>query len=448
MTAILDRPAKPEAPLTLAEPAPKVLGLADQLGLWANLGVTLTLPAAAGFLLVPGLSVVAALIAVVVGSLAGSALLALATIAGARTGQPAMVLLRGLFGLRGSYLPTILNVAQCLGWTIVEIVIIAEFGHGLTSAVPRWVFVLAAGAIATGLALRPLGFVRVLRRYAVVLVVLSSVYLAVQVLRHPLPSLTAGGFHGFPAAVDVVIAIPVSWIPLAADYSRHSRDTKSAGWGAFAGFGVACSAYFALGLLAVVAFSTAAHPVDGQTALLAVPAAGLALAFLVADELDEAFANLYSTAISTQNAFPRADRRWLVLGVGGLATVLALGASYSDYEAFLFLIGAVFLPLIAVFAVDFFLVRRGAWDTTAAARPRPLMFLPWLVGSAAYELVAPTAISWWPGWASWWVNRQHDLSFAPPGWLSASLTAFVVAVVLAVPCALVSRPRASAEARS
>ena len=71
------------------------------------------------------------------------------------------------------------------------------------------------------------------------------------------------------------------------------------------------------------------------------------------------------------------------------------------------------------------------------------MFLPWLLGSAAYELVSPTVISWWPGWSSWWVDRQHDLSFTPPSWLSASLTAFVIAVVLAVPCALVSRPGTS-----
>src|ERR1700712_5537098 len=98
-----------EAPLTLHEPATKSLGLADQLGLWGSLGITLTLPIAAAFL--PAMSLVATLTAVVVGSIAGSLLLGFAARAGAETGAPAMVLMRGLFGLRGSYLPTVLNIA-------------------------------------------------------------------------------------------------------------------------------------------------------------------------------------------------------------------------------------------------------------------------------------------------------------------------------------------------
>ena len=106
-----------EAPLTLHEPAAKSLGLADQLGLWGSLGITLTLPIAAAFL--PSMSLIATLTAVVVGSIAGSLLLGFAARAGAETGAPAMVLMRGLFGLRGSYLPTALNIAQCIGWTTV-----------------------------------------------------------------------------------------------------------------------------------------------------------------------------------------------------------------------------------------------------------------------------------------------------------------------------------------
>src|SRR4051794_9052350 len=84
-----------EAPLTLLEPAPRTLGLADQLGLWGSLGITLTLPIAAAFL--PAMSLLATLVAVVVGSVAGSVLLGLAARAGAETGAPSMVLLRGLF---------------------------------------------------------------------------------------------------------------------------------------------------------------------------------------------------------------------------------------------------------------------------------------------------------------------------------------------------------------
>ncbi|HVU74649.1 MAG TPA: cytosine permease [Mycobacteriales bacterium] len=429
-TVAADRAAPVEAPRTLLEEPPRALGLADQLGLWANLGITLTLPAAAGYVLLPGMSLLAALTAVVVGSFVGSALLALAAVPGARTGAPAMVLLRGVFGWRGSLLPTALNVVQCLGWTVVEVVIIATTAHGLAPHVPRWVFVVLAGAAATGLALRPLGVVRVLRRYAVWLVVAASVYLFVRVLARPLPAFTRGSWHGFAASLDLVIALPISWVPLAADYTRHARSGRAAGLGAFGGFGTACTAYFTLGVLAVAAYPNAT---DGSTALVALPAAGLALAVLVVDELDEAFANLYSTAVSTQNAQPSLDRRWLALGVGTVATGLAIGADYAEYESFLYLIGAVFVPLTAVFVIDYWVLRRGGWDTSKAAPRRLRMLVPWAAGFAAYELVAPTYIAQWTGWSAWWLHRRADLGFtAPPAWLSASLTALVVAGALTV----------------
>src|SRR5437870_2845800 len=115
-----------EAPLTLAEPAPRALSLWDQVGLWGNLGVSLLGPVGAVFLLYPTerrLSLVAAFAAAVVGTVLGSLLLALSTVPGARTGAPAMVLLRGLFGARLSYLPTVLNILQCVGWAVFEIVV-------------------------------------------------------------------------------------------------------------------------------------------------------------------------------------------------------------------------------------------------------------------------------------------------------------------------------------
>ena len=106
-----------EVARTLAEPVPQALSLLDQFGLWGNLGVSLLGFTGAIFVLQPGgagtpeLSLAAALTAIVVGTVLGTLPLALAGLPGARTGAPAMVLLRGLFGARLSYLPTVLNIA-------------------------------------------------------------------------------------------------------------------------------------------------------------------------------------------------------------------------------------------------------------------------------------------------------------------------------------------------
>ena len=114
------RGERDEAPLILDEAPPRTLGVLDQGAFWANLGVSLLGFSGALVLLDPlqgaPLTLVAVLAAAVVGSLIGTALVGLSAIPGVRTGRPAMVLLRGLFGARLSYVPTVLNIVQMLGW--------------------------------------------------------------------------------------------------------------------------------------------------------------------------------------------------------------------------------------------------------------------------------------------------------------------------------------------
>lgn len=434
--------ATTEAPLTLDDAPARTLGLSDQLVLWFNLGISLLLPVTATFILTPDpavapLSITAALAAVVVGSVIGNVLLGLGARPGAETGAPAMVLLRGLFGRRGSYVPTALNIAQCVGWATFEVVIIAEAAARLTADGLRPVFVVLAGAAATLMAVRPLGAVRALKRVAVWLVLASTVYLLVQVLRRPLPDLGDGSWEGFWKAADLVIALPVSWIPLAADYTRHARSGGAAFVGAAAGYGAASVAFFALGVFAL-ATADLAPGFDVIDALLAVPVGALALLVLVVDEVDEAFANVYSTAVSVQNAAPRVDRRLLAVAVGATATLGALAFDVVAYEGFLFLIGSVFVPLFATFAVAYYVLSPGRWDVGEDAVGRPWLALPWLAGFVTYQLVNPGIVGWWQ---RFWLARQADLGVAPPTWLSASLASLAVAAGLTLLVGTVARHR-------
>jgi putative hydroxymethylpyrimidine transporter CytX len=426
-------PASTDAPLTLTEPAGKQLGLRDALGLWGNLGISLLLPVAAAFVILPGSPFGPTLIAIVIGAVIGSVLLGLGAAAGAREGVPAMVLMRGLLGRRASYLPTAFNLLQCVGWATFEIVIIAEAASQVLNA-PAWPFLLGAGALATLMALRPLGSVRVLARYAVWVALAGVVYLFVRVLAQPLPEFTTAGAISFWAAVDIVIALPVSWFPLAADYTRHVRSGRSAFTGATVGYGAATVAFFMLGALALSAYGKGGF--DVIDALLAIPLGAAAILVLVFVEVDEAFANVYSTAISAQNISPRLDRRILAVIVGVIATALAFTIDVYGYEPFLFLIGAVFVPLVGVFVVAYYLVPRGSWDTSDRAPARPALLLPWAAGFVAYQLTAPTFFGGtFAGWTQWWTARQEELGI--PSGMSASLVSLAVAALLT---ALVSLP--------
>lgn len=418
--------ASSEAPLTLADPPVARQGLADTAGLWGNLGISLLLPVAAAFVVLPGRSLGVSVLAIVVGAAIGALLLGLTAAPSARERVPAMVLLRGLLGRRASALPTLLNIVQCVGWATFEIVIISEAASRALGA-PRWPFVLLAGGLATLMAVRPLAAVRVLARYAVWVALAVTAYLFVRVLSRPLPQVTKGGATSFWAAVDVVIALPVSWFPLAGDYTRHARTARTAFVGSAVGYGAATVAFFTLGVLALSAYGASGLDVIG--ALLAVPLGLLAVLLLVAVELDEVFANIYSTAVSTQNLAATLDRRVLAVAVGTVATVLALTFDIASYEAFLFLLGAVFVPLAGVLVVAYYLVPRGAWDVSDDAPARPLLLLPWLVGFVAYQLTLPTYFDG-GGWTTWWTARQADLGISASNGLSASLVSLAVATVL------------------
>src|ERR1700744_5305189 len=99
MTATIENPptTRGEVPLTLDEPAPKVLGWLDQVGLWGNLGVTILAPVGASYVMLAGdgkLSFLAGGAAIIVGTIIGALMIAAAAIPGAQTGAPSMVLMR------------------------------------------------------------------------------------------------------------------------------------------------------------------------------------------------------------------------------------------------------------------------------------------------------------------------------------------------------------------
>lgn len=415
---------------TLAEPVPQALSLTDQLGLWGNLGVSLLGFTGAIFVLqplgggTPDLSLAAALTAIVLGTLLGTLPVALAAVQGARCGAPAMVLLRGLFGARVSYLPTLINVVQLFGWGIFELVTISTAAstvvpHFLHVDAPRWLYVLIAGLLTGLLTIHPLGAIRVLRRYAAVAVVIVMCYLLVQLARQPLPALTHGTWTGFWSATDTVVGAAISFVPLAADYTRHSRTPRGAFAGALTGYSVTQILCYVIGLLALV---TVAH---GDTAhifgaFIALPVGALAFAVLAARELDQSFADVYSTAVSIQNLRPLWDRRVLAGTITALTTAGAIWLNVSSYENFLDALGAVFVPMSAVLVVDYFIVSRGQWDLSEQARPRWLMLIPWAAGFVMYQLINPGEGGWW---TSWWTSFH----FPVQPWMSASIMSFLVA---------------------
>ena len=434
--------ASVEAPLTLSTEPPRPLRFFDQLAMWGNLGISLFGPLTGALVATTTGSVGLALLAIVVGCSLGALLLGASAMFGATTGAPAMVSLRGLLGRRGSVVPTILNIGQNIGWATMEIIVISTAAVAVVGEAWRLPFVLLAGAAATIMAVRPLGSVRLLRKVMVWLVLAASVFLFVQVLLQPRQPIPQDAVLGFWPAVDLAVAGVVSFAPLAADYSRHSRTRKAAFWGASLGYGLAAIAYYALGVFAVANLGAS----DVITALVTLPAGGIALAILLVDEVDEAFANVYSTTMSVQNLAPNLDRRIVAVIIGVIATLLAGLLDFGQYQSFLFLIGSVFVPLFAVATVDFFMISRQRWDTSSRAKLRVAPVIAWACGFVAYQLIYPGTV---PVWAEFWIAVDQTIGFTPPTWLGSSVAAIVVGgLVMFVLGSLARRADRTGDSRS
>jgi nucleobase:cation symporter-1, NCS1 family len=400
------------------------------------------LPIVAAFL-VPGLSVTQAIWAIVIGVVLGNLMLGYSGLIGAATGAPAMVLYRPSLGRRGSYAPTVLNVLQNIGWGAFELLIIGTAAAAVTgqvfSGLTRAIWTIAFGVIVTAMAIGgPLVVVRRwLSRYAVWLVLASTVYLTIYVITTldigALLNRPGDGSMPFWTGVDLVIAMPISWIPLAADYTRFAKSERAGFAGTAIGYAIAHAWFYLLGVLLILS-NIAKDPADPTgfiAAVLAVPVGILALGILAVDESDEAFANIYSASVSVQNVFPKLSQRKLSIALGAVCTVLAVVVPLVQYENFLLLIGAVFVPLFGVLAAHYGIVRRGYTREEIYDAPsglRPVGIAAWVAGFLAYNWINPATVTWW--------KSVMDSLFSalggpkPPSWLGASLFAFVVAFLI------------------
>jgi NCS1 family nucleobase:cation symporter-1 len=428
----------------------------DSFLLWSDLSVSLLVIVAGALLVLPGsqfglgLSLPEAFAAIVVASIVGNLMVGIGGLIGADARVPAMVLLRATLGRRGSALPTALNVLQCFGWAIFEIVVIAtaasalserEFSFGGTVF---WKIIF--GAIAGGLAfLGPIGFVhRYVRKFAVWIVLASLLYLCwwglhgqhVTVLWH------RHGAHAFWPGFDLVLASTISWTPLVADYTRFSRTRRGAFWGSALGYFAPAIPLLSLG--AVIAMSR--HISDAAGLLVAIAAGGaaavLALFAVTVDETKEAFANVYSAAVSLQNVLPQVPQRLLIAIAAIVSTVGALLMSLSNFQPFLYLLGSFFVPLFGVLLADWLFAGRTYSEAAVFAGPRVRveMIAAWLAGFALYQWLYPEG----PGW---WVRLvAHAHPHALP-WGGASLPSFAAAFLLAA-CARLFTRRAVILARA
>ena len=391
--------------LTPLPEAERVFGWHEHASLWFSLGVGL-LVMQVGAYLVPAVGTRSAMLAVVLGSLIGAGLLACTARLGSRSGLASAGLMHATYGRAFARLPVVLNIVQLIGWTAFELVVMRD---GTMAIAARAFDLPPGGALATVLTTLLWGAVltallagsmvtlvrRFVSRFGLPLVVASLLWLswqfAAQLQAKGLEAFwqrAGDGSMGFFSALDLVIAMPVSWLPLVADYARHGRSGRGALGGTWAGYAVANIWCYALGIVVASVAEPGAQLVG---ALLLAQGGLVALGLILVDEIDNAYGDVYSGAVGAHSLRPRwSVRRWGLL----LAVVCTAGATVlpmHSLEPFLLTLSSVFVPLYGVIL--------GRLDGRAAGgaagrQVEPVAAALWIAGIAAYHACAAWAPQW------------------------------------------------------
>ncbi|MBA1223642.1 putative hydroxymethylpyrimidine transporter CytX [Pseudomonas fulva] len=379
----------------------RVFGGRDLFSLWFSLGIGLMV-LQVGAMLAPGLGLSGAILAIVLGTGVGVLLLGAAGVIGSDTGLSAMGTLKLSLGAQGARLPALLNVLQLIGWGAFEIIVMRDaasllgaraFGEGSIWNSPV-LWTLCFGALATVLAVSgPLAFVRkILRAWGIWLLLGACVWLTWNLFaKADLAMLWQRGGDGsmsLAVGFDIVIAMPLSWLPLIADYSRFARDGRQVFGSTVVGYFIGNTWLMSLGVAYTLAFA-AQGEVNALLLALAGAGMGIPLLLILLDESEKAFADIHSAAVSA-GVLARVKVEHLALAIGVLCTLIALLAPLAQYENFLLLIGSVFAPLFGVVLTDHYWVRRRSIPAHVGALHWPAL-LAWAAGVAAYHIIAAQA---------------------------------------------------------
>ncbi|MHA5219683.1 putative hydroxymethylpyrimidine transporter CytX [Dysosmobacter sp.] len=319
------------------------------------------------------------LAAVVVGHVIGCAMMLLAGLIGGRTGRSAMETVKMSFGQKGGLLFAFLNVLQLVGWTAIMIYDGALAIGGIFN-VGRWVWCLVIGGLIVVWILVGVTNLGLLNKIAMAALFVLTVVLCRVIFFSGAP---AGGDLGeamtFGAAVELAVAMPLSWLPLISDYTREAEKPVRATVASVVVYGlVSCWMY-------VIGMGAAIYTGEYDIAAIMVKA-GLgiaALVILILSTVTTTFLDAWSAGISAESLSKKLSGKWTAVAVTVIGVAGAILFPMDDITDFLYLIGSVFAPMIAIQIADTFLLRQDHFRQDADGWNLGI----WLVGFAAYRLL-------------------------------------------------------------
>ncbi|TDT57271.1 putative hydroxymethylpyrimidine transporter CytX [Fonticella tunisiensis] len=296
---------------------------------------------------------------ILLGHAIGTAILVLGGVIGTEERIPAIMSTRISFGSYGSYLFSILNVLQLIGWTAVMIIsggrsinIISKTLWSFDS-INFWSIVIGL-LVCLWIVSGSAGFKKINTAAVFLLLILTIVLSFIVFKNGELFTKQATGNMSFGGALELNIVMPLSWLPLIADYTRFAKSKKGAVSGSFIGYFVASSWMYLVGLGAAILFE---NP-DVGAIMTAANLGFAALGIIVLATVTTTFMDVYSAGVTFLNIMPNLNEKTVSVIMGVIGTIVAIVVPIEQYESFLYAIGSVFAPLFAILFTDYFIIKK------------------------------------------------------------------------------------------
>ena len=318
------------------------------------------------------------LLAILLGHIIGCAMLFFAGLIGGKVRKSAMETAKMSFGNKGALLFSVLNIIQLVGWTAIMIYDGALAVNGIFD-IGSWIWCIVIGALIIlwiMIGIKNLGKVNTVAMAAlfILTIVLSFVIFGKGTMQN-----IGGEGMTFGAAVELSVAMPLSWLPLISDYTREAKKPVKATAVSAVTYGVVSCWMYIIGMGAAIFTG------ESDIAQIMVKA-GLGIAgllIIVFSTVTTTFLDAYSAGVSSESLSSKISGKWVAVAVTVIGTVGAIFLPLADITDFLYFIGSVFAPMIAIQIADFFILKQ--YKETSGFSIQNLII--WLVGFVIYRVL-------------------------------------------------------------
>ena len=316
------------------------------------------------------------LLAIIVGHIIGCTMLFLSGLIGGKVRRSAMETAKMSFGSKGGLLFSALNVIQLVGWTAIMIYDGALAADGILG-VGNWVWCLLIGGLIIVWILIGIENLGKVNTVAMAAIFILTILLSFVIFGHGGASVAGGEDMTFGAAVELSVAMPLSWLPLISDYTREAEKPVQATAVSAVVYGlVSCWMY-------VIGMGAAIFTGESDIAQIMVKA-GLGIAgllIIVFSTVTTTFLDAYSAGISSESLGEKINGKWVAVVVTVIGIAGAILFPMDDITDFLYFIGSVFAPMIAIQIADFFMLKKA--ESKRAFEWKTLVV--WLLGFVIYR---------------------------------------------------------------